>query len=202
MLSKKLYQFLFTGDNLPEKLKDRGLRDQLIEQLNLHIKTISYKRTILLQQAGMITDKLYFVECGALRGYTYDPEQAKEKTISLWTTGSLFTDSTSLIHQIESELFIEAFPNTELSYISRSHLEELSNAFPFIRSLISWLIRNEIRYANKRLLDKSIPAWERLVEMRKTSPELEQLVSRTAIASFLNISPQHLSKIVRDNYKK
>jgi CRP-like cAMP-binding protein len=202
MLSQNLYEFLFSGNNLPEELNEPELQKRLIEQLNLYVKTITYKRTILLQQAGTITDKLYFVESGVVRGYTFDHEQGKEQTISLWTKGSLFTDPNSLIHQIDSELFIEVFPNTELSYVSRSHLDELTAAFPFVKSLLSWLIKNESKFSSKRLLDKSIPAWQRLLEMRKASPELEQMVSRTIIASFLNISPQHLSKIVRDNYRK
>jgi len=202
MLSQNLYDYLFSGDNLPEELKNHELRSRLIEQLNVFVKTVTYKRLLLLQQAGMVTDRLYFVEYGVLRGYTFDDERRKEKTVSLWISGSLLTDPNSLLYGIESELFIEVFPPTELSYISRKHLEELTTTFPYIKSLLSWLIKNHLKYTNKRLLDLSVPAWERLVEMRKISPGLEQIVPRATIAAFLNISPQHLSKIIRDNRKK
>lgn len=202
MLSQHLYEFLFSGENLPAELKDKERLGELSDQLNLYVTTIRYKHRILLQQARMITDKLYFVEYGLVRGYTFDVEQGKEKTISLWPGRTLMTDPNSLIYQMESDIYIEVFPHTELSYISRHHLEALSDSFPCIKSLLSWLIKNDVLHSNKRLLDKSIPAWDRLVEMKKIYPQLDQMVSRTIIASFLNISPQHLSKIVRDNIKK
>lgn len=199
MVSKNLYEFLFKSGNLPQELRDENLHQQLLSQLNQYVKITKYRHRMLVQQAGMVPDRLYFVESGIVRGYTDSPEQEKEKTVAIWLDNALLVDANSFIHEMESNVFIEVMPETELSYISRHHLKEIMQCFPFAQGFVTCLIQNNIKYSNTRLFDKSANAWDRLLEMRKLYPRLEQMVSREMIASFLNITPQHLSKIVRDN---
>lgn len=201
MISQKLYEFLFNSSNQLEELKNQELHEQLVHQLNSYVKPVLCTHKVWLQHPGVVPDRLYFVESGVVRGYTLDDDKLTEKTESFWLSGSLVVDINSFLYQLESKIFIEAFPDTELLFISRSHVEEIILSFPFTQAFISSLIQNEVEYSNKNLLSIN-DAWKRLVKMRNTFPGLELLVSKEDVASFLNISPQHLSRIIRNHRKK
>lgn len=203
MISKNLHDYIFASAwNLPEEINDEGSRELLLKHLNTHVKTTPFKHKILLHQAGMIPDRLHYVESGVVRGYISDKSGKKEKTVSMWFQNSLLADANCFIHELESDVSIEVLPNTILSSISRIHFNELIESFPCLSIILTCLIQNHEKYSNARLFNGFLTAWERLEKIRKIYPGLEQMVSKEMIASFLNITPQHLSRIIREHFKK
>lgn len=201
MVKQNLCDYLFDIYPLPDELKDGIKRNELTQFINSRISVTSHNRRVLIQAEGMVPDRIYYVEKGLVRGFKYDKAKNKEKTVSLWDAKGLVADASSFIHQTPSNLFIEVMPDTLLSSISYGQFLELFASFPYIRSFFGSLLEYDILYSNQRFTDRNIAAWDRLVHMRNNYQNLDQLVSKEVIASFLEITPQHLSKIIKDNSK-
>jgi hypothetical protein len=199
MVKQNLCDYLFNIYPLPDELKDGIRRNELIQFINARLSVSYYSRRVLIQAEGMISDRIYFVNQGLVRGFTYDKVRDREKTVSLWDATALVTDASGFIHQTPSKLFIEVMPDTLLSSLSYGQLVEIFTLFPFIRSFMGVLMEYDFQYSNKRFADRHLSAWERLVHMRKSYQNLDQLVSKEVIASFLEITPQHLCKIIKEN---
>lgn len=196
---KNLCDYLFNMNPLPHELKDGTIRNEIIQVINSMISRNHHTHRVLLSTPGMVSDRLYVVEKGVVRGFKYDEYKKKEKTISLWDSDAIIAEANSFIHQIPSNLFIEVMPDTILLSISYEQLRSVFELFPFLRPFMSALISYDVQYSNKVFDDRNLSAWERLKEMRAFYPRLEQMVSKEIIASFLEITPQHLCKIIKDN---
>lgn len=199
MVKQNLHDYLFDLYPLPDELKDGIKRNDLIQFISSRISTTHHSRRVLIQAEGMIPDRIYYVKQGLVRGFKYDKTKNKEKTVSLWDTNGLVSDAAGFIHQTPSNLFIEVMSDTILASLSYGQLIEIFNHFPFIRPFMGALVEYDIQYSNKSYSDRTVNAWERLVNMRNNYQNLDQLVSKEVIASFLEITPQHLCKIIKDN---
>jgi len=197
MIKEKLYDYLFDINPLPDELKNGMNRNDIIQYVNTQTRNSYHSHRVLLLTAGNISDHLYFVEKGVVRGYIYD-QKNKEKTIWIWDENSIVTDVNSFIHRIPSEIYIEAMPETTLTTLSYHQLENVFICFPFLRPFLSTIAAQHARYSNKRFYDLGLSAWERLEEVRRAYPKLEQKIPKEIIASFLGITPQHLSRIIKE----
>ena len=196
MVKQKLYDYLFDINPLPDELKNGMNRNEVIQLVNTQTRTSYHSHRVLLLTAGNISDHLYFIEKGVVRGYIYD-QKKKEKTIWLWDENTIVTDVPSFIHRIPSEIYIETMPDTTLTTLSYNQLENIFISFPFLRPFLNTMAAQYTRYSNKRFYDLGLSAWERLEEIRLAYPKLEQKISKEIIASFLGITPQHLSRIIK-----
>jgi len=203
MLKKALYEYLCASNlNSSRDFNHKEYLDQLLVQLDKHITTTPFNHRILLYQPGIIPDCLHFVESGVVRGYITDDNQKKEKTNYLWFQNSLLGNANSRFYDLDSNLVFEVLRGTILCSISVSDLDELRQSFPCLNNVSGCLIKSNKKSSSARLLNKSPNAWERLGELRRTHPEAEQLVSKEIIASYLDITPQHLSRIIREHFQK
>ena len=203
MLKKALYEYLCASNlNSSRDFNHKEYLDQLLVQLDKHITTTPFNHRVLLYQPGIVPDCLHFVESGVVRGYITDDNHKKEKTNYLWFQNSLLGNANSRFYDLDSNLVFEVMRGTILCSISVSDLNELSQSFPCLNNVSRCLIESNKNSSSARLLNKSSNAWERLEELRRNTPEAEQLVSKGIIASFLGITPQHLSRIIREHIKK
>jgi hypothetical protein len=57
-----------------------------------------------------------------------------------------------------------------------------------------------VSYHTKRTHDLiSLSAWERYLDLLQRHPKIEQKISKEIIASYLGITPQSLSRLIKDN---
>jgi len=198
-VKKKLRDFLLNQQAFPQELSAPDKRDELFQLLDSYLIIMYHRRKVLILQPDEIPNKVYFVEQGIVRGFTVGDEGKKEKTVSLWLGKSLMTDAVSFVHQLKTKLIIEVMPDTILASITYEQLIKIFQAFPSSTLFLSCLIEKHAENSNTRLNDKNLTAWEKLVEMRQNFPGIDVLVQKETIASFLNITPQHLSRIIREN---
>lgn len=199
MIKQNLSDYLLDLDPMPEELKNGIIRSELIRYINSRISTSHHSHRVLIMTAGMIPDRIYFIVKGVVRGYRTD-EKGKEKTIFLWDDHSIMTDVNSFIHRTPTDIYLEVMPNSTLNSISYQQLIDIFESFPFIKRFMNKLPVYNNEYSHKSFYNFSRPsAWERYQELLQRYPCVEQKVSKEIIASFLEVTPQYLSKMIKDN---
>lgn len=198
-MKNTLHDYLLDLDPLPEELKNGLIRNDLIQLVNAHTTLNHYHHKVLLLSAGMIPDRLYFVEKGLVRGYIED-NKGKEKTIFLWNDNSLMTDALNFVNQTPAGIYIEVMPNSTLQSISFQQLTHIFKRYDFIRNFMDKLPYYNKLYSHKSFYNFSRPsAWERYLDLKQRYAAVEQKISKEVIASFLEITPQYLSKMIKEN---
>lgn len=199
MIKQNLLDYLLDLDPMPEELKNGLLRNELISYVNSQISTSHHSHKVLILTAGMIPDRIYFVQKGVVRGYK-DDEKGKEKTIFLWDDHSIMTVADNFIHRTPSDIYIEVMPNSILTSISYQQLNDIFENFPYIERFLSKLELYQNEYSYKCFYNFAKPsAWERYLELLTRYPHVEQKISKETIASFIEVTPQYLSKMIKAN---
>ena len=194
-----LFDILFACGPLPQKLLDKDFLGKLISYLLPVIATTGYARRQLLLSAGHIAQYIYFCKRGFARGFFIQKKTGREITDFLWSEHSIITVPNSFFQQQPSQVFLEVMPETELMSISFPDLKACIKRYPVVEIFSRNLILQYNAYETKRSHDLSfLPAWERYLELLKIHPDVEQQVSKEVIASYLNIAPQSLSRMLKE----
>ena len=149
--------------------------------------TISFNKKEPIVQEGQRNDYIYFVEKGSVRGFI--EREGKEFTLLFAFEGDMSQTPTA-------KFTLETLESSTLVKISHSHLEYL-----FLHSL-------ELANWGRKLMEKTMQEYEHyFIEycwadkghqyqmLIREFPQLLQRVSLKEIASYLNITPQSLSRI-------
>lgn len=154
-----------------------------------------YKKKEMLLKEGEICSKIYFVGKGLLRIFFMD-EKGEEKTFHFCLENTFGTDYESFLKGIPSSFSIQAMEDTEVLVIS---FEMLQNIYRVLKQgeklgrLITeeyfFMVNDKIKvmYVNSPLV--------RYNDMNKKFPKILQRVPQHCIASYLNITPVHLSRL-------
>ncbi len=154
-----------------------------------------FKKNELLLQAGAICKELYFVNSGLLRVFFVD-KKGEEHTFHFSLENAFSTDYESFLKKAASNYSIQALENTEVVSISFETLEagyrNLRDGEKLGRRLAEdyfFLFGNKIRsfYTESPM--------ERYHNMDLVFPGILQRVPQHFIASYLNISSVHLSRL-------
>lgn len=166
----------------------------LILNKNPDIKPKSYPKGKILQHAGDLSDKVFYVKSGLLKSYTID-EKGKEHIFLFAPEGWIISDLGSDVFEKEAELFIETIEDSEVVSLSRkdalggdSDIENLNKTQQVLFRRINVLQR-------RLIMMMSATAQERYEHFLETYPELPYRVPQRMIASYLGITPEALSKI-------
>jgi CRP-like cAMP-binding protein len=193
---QKLFEILAAYGQWAERQIVERLRDCLLSAT----ATSPYFRRHLLLAEGQIADYIYFVEKGLARAFYNDHQSGREVTCFLWQAGSVATEPNSLYHRLPSRLSIEVMPDTQLLCLPYHQLADCAKDYPLAetlsRNLALWYCTQHFQ-RNREL--STLSAWERYAGMLKTYPDIEQVLSKEVMASYLNITPQSLSRLLRHN---
>ena len=178
---------------------DTGLLEKL-NQFLLPVITVShYPRQQLLLSAGQVADYLYFLEEGLARGFYFDEDKQKEITNFLWQEQSIIIVPVSFYSRKPSPFYIEVTAGTQLLSLSYYHLLDFIRSYPEAEIISRNLVLQHSEYEEKRNHDLSLlTAWDRYVQLLEDFPLIEQQVSKEVIASYLHITPQSLSRMLRE----
>jgi CRP-like cAMP-binding protein len=200
MQTHRLFEVLFSMNPLPKELTNEANRKDLMEYINSKIGFSHHSHRQLLLNPGQIADHIYFVENGMVRGYYDDELKEKEYTICLWDEQTIITEPQSFLKRTPSQLYIEVMPGSRLLSISRQQLSDIIDAFPYAEIFTRCLMLQYVSYHTKRTHDLiSLSAWERYLDLLQRHPKIEQKISKEIIASYLGITPQSLSRLIKDN---
>lgn len=154
-----------------------------------------YKKKDILLKEGEICSKIYFVAKGLLRIYFID-DKDEEKTFHFCLENTFGTDYESFLKGIPSSFSIQAMEDTDVLVISFEMLQNIYRVLQHGEKLgrriteeYFFLVNDKIKaiYVNAPLV--------RYRDMDKRFPKIHQRVPQHCIASYLNITPVHLSRL-------
>lgn len=194
----ELFDILFNFKQVYPTLPDPNSIESLKTYLIPLITTTFYPKRQLLLSAGHVPGYIYFLEQGLARGFYISKDTRKEITDFLWNEHSLITVPDSFFRQRPSYLFIEVMPETRLMSISYQGLMACIEKYPLVEVFSRNVVLQYSIYKAKRNHDLAfLTPWELYVRLLYKYPNIEQQVSKGIIASYLNITPQSLSRMLK-----
>lgn len=161
-------------------------------------KTVEVPKGDTWVKQGKICDQVAYVVSGNLRNYWID-DLGNEITCFFVVPDNFTSAFTSFLTNTPAKENISALEDTELRVISKKALEDLSDLFPKLHIFRRVIAENLFILMERRIaMLQSQSAQERYESMLKENPEIILRVPLQYTASFLGITPQHLSRLRKE----
>jgi len=171
------------------------------------VKIKRYKKGQTIHHIGDICTKLAFINSGLARAYIIG-EDGKDYTWSIFfndenshMTNLFVVDYDSFTNQTESNLSIEAIEDCELFVIDYKDIQFMYDKLKKGERFGRLMAQEAYSYLHKMAIDRQLKtAKERFDEFMQKTPYLLDKVPQYHIATFLGITPQHLSRL-KNSYR-
>ncbi|MFH6989437.1 Crp/Fnr family transcriptional regulator [Flavobacterium collinsii] len=173
------------------------------EQLSLVLDRFfhkEYKKNEILLYAGQVSQYVNFVLKGCLRIY-FIREEAQETTRHLAFEQQFATGLTSFIKQRPATEYIQAMENTQVLHIAYKDFYYLLEIIPSWEKYYRIYLENAYM-DNVVVFQREVTkgAELRYKELLARNPEIVNRLSNKIVASYLNMSPETLSRIKGRQY--
>lgn len=167
---------------------------QLALVLSLFEPSHQPRRTLLLQ-AGQVNQYMNFIQRGALRIF-FIREDGQEATRHLAFEQQFITSLGSFITQQPSHEYVQTLETSDLLRISRQNFYYLLDCVPAWEKFYRHYLENAY-LINLRVYQREITkdAEQRYQELLALSPQVVLRLPNKMVASYLNMSPETLSRI-------
>lgn len=169
-----------------------------LDQIDNYITKRTLKKGDFLIREGKICDEVVFIRSGILRSF-YLSDKGEEITYCLTFEGNMMTAFSSLITGKPTEESIQALTDVKLMAIKKIHLDAL------YQSATAWLkvgkYLTELQYVgleNRIFSYQKFSAKKRYEELMARQPGHILKIPVQYLASFLNITPRHLSRLRKE----
>jgi len=187
-----------------EQYIDLNLIEWKLFESKLALKSFKKGETLLHQ--GDVCKELYFINSGLARGYIIDAN-GKDFTWSIYfndthanMTNLFVTDYESFLHQKPSSIHIEALEDCEIVVASFLDVEFIYNNLKKGERFGRLMAQEAYCYLHNRIIARETKsAKERFEIFLDQMPHLLEKVPQYHIATFLGITPQHLSRLKNAN---
>lgn len=154
------------------------------------------KRQFIVQPRFVCTHQTYVVQ-GALRGY-FVTNDGVEHTLQFAIEDWFISDFNSYITQQPASLFVEALEDSIVQQIEYNDVEKLCSQNQKFEHFFRMVAQRSFAFAQRRILSNlGKTAEERYLEFQNMYPSIVQRVPLYALASYLGMTPEFLSKIRR-----
>ncbi len=152
------------------------------------------KRNDILVNKGDFSKDLFFVKSGAITVTTEIEE--KEQIIRFAYQNSMFAAIDSFLYNKATIYNVKTLKETEILTVSKEKLQKIFDENPtFYSELLKELIHQQSEREIDLLHHSASARFERIL---KRSPKLFQEVPHKYIASYLRISPETLSRLLKN----
>jgi CRP/FNR family transcriptional regulator, cyclic AMP receptor protein len=159
------------------------------------------KKMFLLRQGEVCRIEAYIVK-GCVKKYYIDQHGA-EVILQFAVEDWWVSDIGSFAEQKPSNLFIEALEDTELLTIDFESKELLYQQIPHLERVFRLMLqRSYVVLESRFYATVTHSAEERYLDFINRYPSIPQRVPQQQIASYLGITPESLSRIKSNLYKK
>ena len=174
-----------------------SINDHEAGALQSILRLRSVQKKELLIRPGEASDHQWYVVQGALRNYYLSPD-GQEHTLQFAIEDWFISDFGSYVQREPATLFIEALEDSTLLQLSYSEIEVLCDTYPVFERFFRLVAQKAFAYSQKRVLSNlGLTAAERYESFRSLYPEIVQRVPQYALASYLGMTPEFLSRIRR-----
>ncbi len=154
-----------------------------------------FKKKQILLEEGQIANKQYFILNGCVRFYVNN-EKGVEQTMQFGIENWWITDYLSFEYQTPSHFYIQAIKEIEVLSITKSSFEALVSKIPKLERYFRLVLQKSFGASQVRIRYLfTMSAEERFRHMNAMFPEFIQRVPQYMIASYLDFSPEFMSKI-------
>jgi CRP-like cAMP-binding protein len=166
-----------------------------------HIKTVPERRQLKKGErwleAGQVCRHIGFLQSGLLRIYYHDPA-GNEVTCHFFTAGQFFSSHISYVSELPTRENIEALEDSEILQTEKSAMTQLAREIPAVQQYMQSEIDQLLVDMEARIQYlQTASAEQRYRTLLAEKPELFLAVPLQSLASFLGITPQHLSRLRR-----
>lgn len=167
---------------------------QIFENVLPHLLSKRLSAGDYFLRQGKTCKSIAFIKTGLLRLYYLN--EGKEVTNCFCKENTITTSYSSLITQKESEIAIQAVEDSELIILTNESLQKLYERNPFWQQLGRLAAENEfITIEGHHRFLRDLSATERYKEIIENENELLQRVPLNYLATYLQITPETLSRI-------
>lgn len=166
-----------------------------LDQLDYLITFRKLKKGEVLLKENQVCNEIYFIKKGILRSYFFN-HQGDEITNCFAFENEFMASFSSFITQKAAEENIQALVDTELQIISRESLEKLYKLGIHWQEIGRKLTEIEYVTLQKRMISfQKLSGSQRYEELYKNHQKYLQLIPLQYLASYLGVTPRHLSRI-------
>ena len=157
---------------------------------------IEIKRNDFLVSPGQSNTNLYFVKEGSLRVFIED--EIEEHTIRFGYKDSLITALDTFLTDKPTSFYIQAIKKSKLKVISKEKYFSLMNSKIEYKEVWDKLLQSFVYQQMEREVDLiTYSPQKRFERVFKRSPQLFQEIPQKYIASYLRMTPETLSRILK-----
>ena len=177
--------------------KHISLNEEEKEQVVSFFKWKKLKKKQFLLHEGNIQKQAAFITAGCLRSYSID-KNGFEHVLQFAPPGWWIGDMRSYINQQPGILSIDAIDDSDILLILKTDLDKLYLAVPKLERLFRILAENSLATYQQRLIDNlSLSAMDRYNNFCQLYPSLIERLPQKQIASYIGVTPEFLSKMLR-----
>ncbi len=171
------------------------LEEQEVAHIQSAFKPKQLARKEILLHKGDVSNHMRFVVDGSIKAFTLNKDGG-EHILQLGIAGWWVNDLYSYLTRTPATFIIQSVEPCTLLQIHRDQLEVLYGQVPMIERFFRIKIqRAYVALQERTVKAMSQPAEVRYLEFLKKYRKLEQSVPQYMIASYLGITPEHLSSI-------
>lgn len=185
------------GNRTNRRIHKLSTLQSLLQVLEGHWEsTIVLKRNEFLVRKGMMHTHLYFVKTGSLRVFIED--EIEEHTIRFGYENSLITALDCFLTETPTAFYIQAIKRCKLKTISKEKYMKLINSNEMYKEVWNDVLQNFVYQQIEREIDLiTYSPQKRFERVFKRSPQLFQQIPQKYIASYLRMTPETLSRILK-----
>ncbi|WP_298781566.1 Crp/Fnr family transcriptional regulator [uncultured Polaribacter sp.] len=143
-----------------------------------------------------------FVVSGCLRSF-YKTEEGKEYTIQFAIKNWWISDYITLYTNAKSIITIESLTHSKVLILDKNKTDELYKVYPPFEVFQRKNFEKRTATLQKRILGLlTLSAAEKYNQFINDYADFEKIIPNYQIASFLGITPQSLSRIRKEKFKK
>ena len=155
----------------------------------------TYKKGEVFIQIGKVARHIGLIKSGSVKYVAYNSEW-DEKIVGLETVGGFAASWPFCLHDIPSIVSIVANSDLEIYCLSVTKLNEMAANSLEMERRIAQSTEHVFYTAYERLVDFYIQTpKQRYEDLLQKCPRIFEIFELKDIASFLNITPQHLSRL-------
>jgi CRP-like cAMP-binding protein len=158
------------------------------------VKPKKLKKKELLLEEGQTCNFIAFINSGVIREYSF--QNGKETTVDFVTDNQFITDYQSFIMQTPTMQFVEALTEVDLLILNKDGINSLFDRYKvwerFGRLIIERVFCG-VEAKRKKIIATTHE--EQYRDFAAAYPQIIQQVPQYYIASYLGITPEHLSRI-------
>lgn len=190
-----MYYICFMDRLITHIRKTINLDDSEAAIVSSYFEYETVKKKKHLVEEGQTVHKQYYILKGCLRIYTLNTK-GNEQTLQFGIENWWIADYLGFLGQTPSNYFIQAVENSEVISIDKNSLDELLSQLPKLEKYFRLTFQKSLGAAQMRIKYLfTMTAEESYHHFNKNFPEFVQRVPQYMLATYLDFTPEFMSKI-------